>query len=44
MHDMHGHFRPLTISDLRKCVTATYWGSSGRRFNPVSPTCEPDQT
>jgi hypothetical protein len=31
--------RPPTVSDPRKCVTATYWGSSGRRFK----SCQPDQ-
>ena len=31
--------RPHTSGDLRKRVTATYWGSSGRRFK----SCRPDQ-
>jgi hypothetical protein len=31
--------RLTTRGDLRKCVTATYWGSSGRRFK----SCQPDQ-
>jgi hypothetical protein len=30
--------RPPTVRDLRKCVTAIYWGSSGRRFK----SCQPD--
>jgi hypothetical protein len=29
-----------TAGDLGKRVTATSWLSSGRRFNPVSPTHE----
>ncbi len=28
-----------TVSDLGKCVTAAYWGSSGRRFK----SCQPDK-
>jgi hypothetical protein len=36
-------FRTITIrpempNDMRKCVTAIYWGSSGRRFK----SCQPD--
>ncbi len=30
--------RPSAAADLRKCVAATYWGSSGRRFK----SCQPD--
>jgi hypothetical protein len=30
--------RPPPVSDLRKRVTAIYWGSSGRRFK----SCQPD--
>jgi hypothetical protein len=30
--------RPPAVSDLRKCVTTIYWGSSGRRFK----SCQPD--
>jgi hypothetical protein len=32
-----------TSGDLRKCVTTTYWGSSGRRFKSCQPdACQPD--
>jgi hypothetical protein len=30
---------PHTARDLGKCVTAIYWGSSGRRFK----SCQPDR-
>src|SRR6516225_6824969 len=32
-------FWPVTHAELGKCVTAIYWGSSGRRFK----SCQPDQ-
>src|SRR6516164_9842325 len=34
---------PHAAHDLRKRVTATYWGSSGRRFKSCQPdNCQPD--
>jgi hypothetical protein len=36
-------FWPHTGGDLRKCVTAIYWGSSGRRFKSCQTRhCQPD--
>jgi hypothetical protein len=33
-----------TGGDLRKWITATYWGASGRRFKSCQPDqCQPDQ-
>jgi hypothetical protein len=32
-----------SAGDLGKCVTAIYWGSSGRRFKSCQPDyCQPD--